>query len=207
MLAPVGIVTVPVKVGLNVFAFSASAVVVAYPVKPVALTTPFNVIVPVLPMFVSFEPVVLILVRALTLNAPNTFVVAAEFPMVVMALPVVLISVCPVMVVFPNHVFSAVNPWTDVFFRLVSPVPVTLRPPVPDIVNVLSLIPTVLLKVVAPFTFNTLTVVFPFTLVWPLIDALVPTTRVPFTDALARVVEPVVVRVFRERLDNPVSVP
>jgi hypothetical protein len=65
----------------------------------------------------------------------------------------------------------------------------------------------VLLKVVAPFTFNTLTVVFPFTLVWPLMDALVPTTRVPFTDALARVVEPVVVRVFKERLDNPVSVP
>ena len=80
------------------------------------------------PMVVTAAPVVLILVRALTLNAPNTFVVAAEFPMVVMALPVVLISVCPVMVVFPNHVFSAVNPWTDVFFRLVCPVPVTLRP-------------------------------------------------------------------------------
>ena len=87
------------------------------------MTVPSRVTVfPVAPIRVMPVPPVLIL------TVPETFIVVNEFPMVVIALPVVLISVCPVITVLPNHVLFAVNPWTDVFCSVVCPVPVTLRP-------------------------------------------------------------------------------
>jgi hypothetical protein len=63
-----------VKVGSAVLAFRFSAVVVAYPDKPIALTVPFNVMVPVLPMIVFDEPVELIRVAPVTVAPPERVV-------------------------------------------------------------------------------------------------------------------------------------
>ena len=89
----------------------------------------------------------------MTVNVPLTFVDAlfnwvvvplVELPMVVVADPVRLMSVAPVITVLLNDVFPpTVNPWRiDVFWSVVSPVPATLILPVPLKVIVLSVMPT-----------------------------------------------------------------